>query len=62
MSRPSNKEFIKWSENDSNVSKIQSALKAHSDLVNVKDDVSLNICFFVYWIVKVIVKKLISPI
>ena len=48
MSRPSNKEFIKWSENDSNVSKIQSALKAHSDLVNVKDDVSLNICFFVY--------------
>ena len=40
--RPSNKEFIQWVENDHNKSKVQNALRAHPDLANVKNSVSFN--------------------
>ena len=45
-SRPSNEEFLEWARNDQNKSKMQNALRAHPDLINIKDWVSFNqICF-----------------
>ena len=41
MERPSNNEFMKWFENDSNASKLRLALRTYPDLVNVEDSVSL---------------------
>ena len=40
--RPSDKEFLEWVQNDQNKSKVQNALRAHSDLINIKDLVSFN--------------------
>ena len=40
--RPSDDEFIAWVKNDQNKSKVQNALRAHPDLINVKDSVSFN--------------------
>ena len=40
--RPSDKEFLKWVQNDQNKSKVQNALRAHPDLANIKNSVSFN--------------------
>ena len=39
MLRPSNEEFFEWTEEDSNLSKIQNALKDYPDLIDIKDNV-----------------------
>ena len=44
--RPSDKEFTQWVQNDQNKLKVQNALRAHPDLANVKDYVSFNQLYF----------------
>ena len=41
-SRPSNKVFLEWAQNDQNKSKMQNALRAHPDLANINDSVRFN--------------------
>ena len=47
--RPSDEDFLKWAKDDQNKSKMQIALRSHSDLANViLDWVSFNqICFII---------------
>ena len=40
--RPPDDEFIEWVKKDENKSKVQNALKEHSDLANIKGWVSMN--------------------
>ena len=40
--RPSDEEFIEWVKNDQNKLKLQNALRAHPDLINIKNWVSFN--------------------
>ena len=46
--RPSDKEFIEWVRNDQNKSKVQNALRAHPDLINIKDWVSFNLLYYIF--------------
>ena len=52
--RPSNSEFIEWVLNDENKLKVQNALRAHPDLINIKDSrdslVSFNHLYFYFFI------------
>ena len=52
--RPSNKDFFEWANNDQNKSKMQNALRAHPDLAHIKDEVSFNqilflLIFFIFY-------------
>ena len=49
--RPSNYEFLEWVKNDQNKSKVQNALIAHPDLINIKDLVSFNQLHFLIIII-----------
>ena len=40
MLRPSDEEFIEWTKNDYNISKIRNALETYPDLIHSKDKVN----------------------
>ena len=44
--RPSDSEFLEWVKNDQNKLKVQNALIAHPDLINIKNWVSFNQLYF----------------
>ena len=44
--RPSDKEFIEWVQNDQNKSKVQNALTAYPALANIKYGVSFIQTYF----------------
>ena len=46
MSTRPDSEFILWVKNDENKLKVQNALRAHPDLINIKDQVSFNQLYF----------------
>ena len=52
LTRPSNNQFFEWVQNDQNKSKVQNALIAHPDLINIKDSVSFNLKYFLILILK----------
>ena len=39
MSRPSDQEFIDWTDTDDNASRIRNALEIYPDLLNIRDEV-----------------------
>ena len=53
MSRPADREFIKWNENDSNLSIIRNALETFPDLLMIKGyaSFSLRIIFIIIFII-----------
>ena len=44
--RPSDDDFLEWVRNDQNKSIVQNALRAHPDLIHIKDWVSFNQFYF----------------
>ena len=43
MSKPYNEEFIERTTHDSNLSKIQNAVRSYPNLINVKAEVTYNL-------------------
>ena len=41
MLRPSDEEFLRWTEKDSNVMRLRNALRIYPDLFDIKNEVGL---------------------